>query len=109
MFLSDPRNGSLIFITPPSYPAIQPTAAAPATQTAPYATNRGVMDWRPDQASWRPIAQSIAHMPAVAYTALFYAIESYSHNGGRTLWAVTGSPNANGDGRNHSVRMARLT
>jgi hypothetical protein len=120
MFLSDPHDGSLIMIPPPSgssysvpqsAPAqLHPEQPTPTTQTPTSAANREVKSWRPRQQSWRPIARSLPRPPDSSYTFtnVYYALVLYSENGGRTLWAGTGSPNANGVGMFYSVRMARL-
>jgi hypothetical protein len=112
MFLNEPHDGSLIIISPPSYSDAPSPPATAATQTASSAASQeghAVMSWRPDQASWRPIAQPLLTVADIFHAQIIDTVESYAQNGGRRLWAAIASRNATGAGMIYSVRMARLS
>jgi hypothetical protein len=112
LYLSEPRDGSFIVISLPSYSELQSTPATPATQTASPDANLGdhaIRSWQPGQTSWRPIAQPVLTTADIYHSQIVDVVESHAHNRERALWAVIASRNANGDGMVFSVRMARLS
>jgi hypothetical protein len=110
MFLSEPHDGSFISVSSLPYRAAQATPATAGTRTpSSDATQDGqaTRDWRPGQASWRPIARPPLNVEDVAQ--IVDTIESYVQNGRRSLWAVIASRNPNGEGMVFSVRVAQLS